>query len=106
MSRGARRRPKSLRVPVGDAQKGGVFQFRNLPPLVCSAFRPGHRAARNAYFLARVHVVFVAPHEVFPLVEIRRDGDIEKTPILGGFSNFSDEITDTEPCIQLNLFDF
>src|SRR6266480_3050511 len=30
----------------------------------------------------------------------------EKTPILEGFSNFSDEITDTEPCIQLNLFDF
>jgi len=30
----------------------------------------------------------------------------EKTPILEGFSKFSDEITDTEPCIQLNLFDF
>jgi len=30
----------------------------------------------------------------------------EKTPILEEFSNFSDEITDTEPCIQLNLFDF
>ena len=30
----------------------------------------------------------------------------EKTPILEGFSNFSDEFTDTEPCIQLNLFDF
>ena len=30
----------------------------------------------------------------------------EKTPILEGFSNFSDEITDTEPCIQLNPFDF
>ena len=30
----------------------------------------------------------------------------EKTPILEGFSNFSDEITDTEPCIQLNLVDF
>jgi len=30
----------------------------------------------------------------------------EKTQILEGFSNFSDEITDAEPCIQLNLFDF
>ena len=30
----------------------------------------------------------------------------EKTPILEGFSNFSDEFTDTEPCLQLNLFDF
>ena len=30
----------------------------------------------------------------------------EKTPILEGFSNFSDEITDTEPCIQLNPFNF
>ena len=30
----------------------------------------------------------------------------EKTPILVGFSNFSDEITDTEPCMQLNLFNF
>ncbi len=30
----------------------------------------------------------------------------EKTPILEGFSNFSDGFTDAEPCIQLNLFDF
>jgi len=30
----------------------------------------------------------------------------KKTPILEGFSNFSDEFTDTEPCLQLNLFDF
>ena len=30
----------------------------------------------------------------------------EKTTILEEFSNFSDEITDTEPCIQLNLVDF
>ena len=30
----------------------------------------------------------------------------EKTPILEGFSNFSDGFTDAEACIQLNLFDF
>ncbi|PYU69498.1 MAG: hypothetical protein DMG49_13215 [Acidobacteria bacterium] len=30
----------------------------------------------------------------------------ERSPILQGFSNFSDEITDTEPCMQLNLFNF
>jgi len=30
----------------------------------------------------------------------------ERSPILQGFSNFSDEITDTEPCIQLNPFNF
>jgi hypothetical protein len=30
----------------------------------------------------------------------------EKTPILEGFSNFSDEFSDAESCIQLNLFDF
>jgi IS4 transposase len=30
----------------------------------------------------------------------------EKTPILEGFSNFSDEFLDAEPCIQLSLFDF
>jgi hypothetical protein len=30
----------------------------------------------------------------------------EKTPILEGFSNFSDEFPDDESCMQLNLFDF
>jgi hypothetical protein len=30
----------------------------------------------------------------------------EKTPILEGFSNFSDEFLDAESCIQLSLFDF
>ena len=30
----------------------------------------------------------------------------EKSTILEGFSNFSDEFTDAETCIQLNLFDF
>lgn len=30
----------------------------------------------------------------------------QKTPILAGFFNFNDKFTDTEPCIQLNLFDF
>jgi len=30
----------------------------------------------------------------------------EKTPILEGFSNFSDEFPDSESCMQLNLFDF
>ena len=30
----------------------------------------------------------------------------ERSPILQEFSNFSDEITDTEPCIQLNPFNF
>ncbi len=29
----------------------------------------------------------------------------EKTPILEGFSNFSDELPGAEPCIQLSLFD-
>ena len=30
---------------------------------------------------------------------------LEKTPILEGFSNFSDELSNAEPCIQLGLFD-
>jgi hypothetical protein len=30
----------------------------------------------------------------------------EKTPILEGFSNFSDKLTDADPRIQLNSFDF
>jgi hypothetical protein len=30
----------------------------------------------------------------------------EKTPILEGFSSFNDEFSDSESCMQLNLFDF
>jgi hypothetical protein len=30
----------------------------------------------------------------------------KKSPILEGFSNFSDEFPDGEPCMQLSLFDF
>jgi len=32
--------------------------------------------------------------------------NFRENPNSKGFSNFSDEITDTEPCIQLNPFDF
>src|SRR6266550_2951746 len=43
---------------------------------------------------------------LYKILQILSVTVFEKTPILEGFSNFSDEITDTEPCIQLNLFDF
>src|SRR5438034_849192 len=40
------------------------------------------------------------------LIAARRSTVFEKTPILEGFSNFSDEFSDAESCMQLNLFDF
>ena len=43
---------------------------------------------------------------LYKILQILSVTVFEKTPILEGFSNFSDEITDAEPCIQLNLFDF
>ena len=43
---------------------------------------------------------------LYKILQILSVTVFEKTPILEGFSNFSDEITDTEHCIQLNLFDF
>ena len=74
--------PQGLNLFVRPRVMRGIvacFQFRNLPPLTLCAFKPGHPAPRNAHFLARECAAFVAAHEVFPLVEIRRDGDIEKT---------------------------
>jgi len=43
---------------------------------------------------------------LYKILQILSVTVFEKTPILEGFSNFSDEITGAEPCIQLNLFDF
>jgi Transposase DDE domain/Domain of unknown function (DUF4372) len=43
---------------------------------------------------------------LYKILQILSVTILEKTPILEGFSNFSDEITDAGPCIQLNLFDF
>jgi hypothetical protein len=43
---------------------------------------------------------------LYKILQILSVTVFEKTPILEGFSNFSDEFTDAEPCIQLNLFDF
>src|SRR6266849_3534967 len=43
---------------------------------------------------------------LYKILQILSVTVFEKTPILEGFSNFSDEITNAEPCIQLNLFDF
>jgi len=40
------------------------------------------------------------------LIAAARATVFEKTPILEGFSNFSDEFSDAESCMQLNLFDF
>ena len=42
-------------------------------------------------------------HKILQILSVTA---FEKTPILEGFSNFSDESTDTEPRIQLSLFDF
>ena len=43
---------------------------------------------------------------LYKILQILSVTVFEKTQILEGLSNYSDEFTDTEPCIQLNLFDF
>ena len=43
---------------------------------------------------------------LYKILQILSVTVFEKTPILEGFSNFNDEFTDAESCIQLNLFDF
>jgi hypothetical protein len=43
---------------------------------------------------------------LYKILQILSVTAFEKTPILEGFSNFSDELPDDESCMQLNLFDF
>jgi len=43
---------------------------------------------------------------LYKILQILSVTVFEKTPILEGFSNFSDESSDGESCMQLNLFDF
>ena len=43
---------------------------------------------------------------LYKILQILSVTVFEKTPILEGFSNFNDGLTDAEPCNQLNLFDF
>ena len=43
---------------------------------------------------------------LYKILQILSVTVFEKTPILEGFSNFSDEFPNAEPCIQLSLFDF
>ena len=43
---------------------------------------------------------------LYKILQILSVSVFEKTPILEGFSNFSDEVPDGESCMQLNLFDF
>jgi hypothetical protein len=43
---------------------------------------------------------------LYKILQILSVTVFEKTPILEGFSNFTDEFPDTESCMQLNLFDF
>ena len=43
---------------------------------------------------------------LYKILQILSITIFEKTPILEGFSNFSDGFTDAGACIQLNLFDF
>ena len=42
---------------------------------------------------------------LYKILQILSVTIFEKTPILEGFSNFSDEFPTTEQCIQLSLFD-
>jgi hypothetical protein len=43
---------------------------------------------------------------LYKILQILSVTVFEKSPILEGFSNFSDEFPNAEPCMQLNLFDF
>ena len=43
---------------------------------------------------------------LYKILQILSVTVFEKTPILEGFSNFSDQSPDAESCMQLNLFDF
>jgi hypothetical protein len=43
---------------------------------------------------------------LYKILQILSVTIFEKTPVLEGFSNFSDESPDNESCMQLNLFDF
>ncbi len=43
---------------------------------------------------------------LYKILQILSVTVFEKTPILEGSSNFSDEFSATEYCMQLNLFDF
>ena len=45
----------------------------------------------------------LSPYKILQILSVTV---FEKTPILEGFPNFNDEFSDTEPCMQLNLFDF
>ena len=42
---------------------------------------------------------------LYKILQILSVTIFEKTPILEGFSNFSDELPNAEPCMQLSLFD-
>ena len=42
---------------------------------------------------------------LYQILEILSVTIFEKTPILEGFSNFTDQFTDVDPGIQLSLFD-
>ena len=43
---------------------------------------------------------------LYKILQILSVTVFEKTPILEGFSNYKDEFSDADPCMQLNLFDF
>ena len=43
---------------------------------------------------------------LYKILQILSVTVFEKTPILEGFSNFTDEFAETESCMQLNLFHF
>ena len=43
---------------------------------------------------------------LYKILQILSVTIFEKTPILEGFSSFNDEFSDSESCMQLNLFDF
>ena len=42
---------------------------------------------------------------LYQILQILSVTSFEKTPILQGFSDFTDEPADADPCIQLSLFD-
>jgi hypothetical protein len=94
-----------------------VIEKEQLASIPCHdkyTFNPGIGTSQTSLLVRCNGVLFVGSRSLrsqrglslYKILEILSVTVFEKKPILEGFSNFSDEITDAEPCIQLNLFDF
>jgi hypothetical protein len=63
-------------------------------------------AVKTQVWVAMVKKQLGLELSLYKILQILSVTIFEKTPILEGFSNFCDESPDTEPGMQLNLFEF